>query len=60
MWWDEKEKEYEIRGIYFFKGTEIPYPFQMHQMLEYHEVKKLNPTKVKKDKELIEAYMGSR
>jgi len=29
-------------------------------MLEYHDVKKLNPLKEKKDKELIEAYMGSR
>lgn len=29
-------------------------------MLEYHDVKKLAPLKNKKDKELIEAYMGSR
>lgn len=60
MWWDPKENDHEIRAIYFFKGTEIPYPFQMHQMLEYHDVKKLSPLKNKKDKELIEAYMGCR
>jgi hypothetical protein len=24
MWHDKKDNEYEIRGIYFFKGTEIP------------------------------------
>jgi hypothetical protein len=34
MWWDEKASEYEIRGLYLFKGTSIPYPFEIHQMLE--------------------------
>jgi len=24
LWWSETEKEFEIRGIFLFKGTELP------------------------------------
>lgn len=56
MWWSEEEKEQEIRGLYMFKGKdeELPYPFRIHQMIEYHDVKKLDPNGKKEDKEMIQ------
>lgn len=53
MWWSEDEKEYEMRGLYLFKGTELPYSFKCHQLLEYHDIVKLDVSKAE-DKELIE------
>jgi hypothetical protein len=55
MWWSEKEQEYEVRGVYLFKGgKELPYPFQIHQLIEYHDVEPLDPLTKPEDKELIE------
>jgi len=60
LWWVQKEQEYDLQGLYFFKGNEIPKAFMDHQLMEYHFVKKLTPLTNGDDKKLIEAYWGCR
>eukprot|EP00341_Mesodinium_pulex_P004185 CAMPEP_0116951284 /NCGR_PEP_ID=MMETSP0467-20121206/40023_1 /TAXON_ID=283647 /ORGANISM="Mesodinium pulex, Strain SPMC105" /LENGTH=79 /DNA_ID=CAMNT_0004636291 /DNA_START=1075 /DNA_END=1314 /DNA_ORIENTATION=- len=59
MWFSKEENEYEIRGLYFFKGTELPYAFAIHDMMEYHDCVKMDISKPQ-DKELVETYLSSR
>jgi len=33
-WWSETDKEYDINGVFLFKGTEVPYLFNCNQLVE--------------------------
>lgn len=49
------EDNYEIRGLWFWRGLEIAPQMQEHESFEYHTFKKLDPSK-EEDKKFIEEY----
>jgi len=50
-----EEGNYEIRGLWLWRGTEIPEEIKEHQNYEYMAIVKLDPSK-ESDKQLIEDY----
>jgi len=49
------EGNYEIRGVWMWRGTEIPEEVKEHESYEYMTIKKLDPTQ-EADRKLIEDY----
>jgi len=50
-----EEGNYEIRGVWMWRGTEIPEEIKEHESFEYMTIKRLDPTK-EEDRKLIEDY----
>ena len=50
-----KEGDYEVRGCWMWRGTEIPDEIKEHDNFEYMTIKKLDPTKPE-DKQLVSDY----
>jgi len=49
------EGEYEIRGVWMWRGTDIPNEVKEHDNYEFMTIKKLDPTK-EEDRNLISEY----
>ena len=49
------EGDYEVRGVWMWRGTEIPAEIKEHDNFEYMTIKKLDPSKPE-DKQLVEDY----
>jgi len=49
------EGEFEIRGVWMWRGTDIPNEIKEHDNYEFMTIKKLDPTK-EEDKNLISEY----
>lgn len=50
------EGDYEIRGVWVWRGTEIPEQIKEHDSYEYTTFKKLDPTNNAADKQLVTDY----
>jgi elongation factor 1-gamma len=49
------EGEYEIRGVWMWRGTEIPEEMQSHDSFPFMTIKKLDPSN-EADRKLVEDY----
>jgi elongation factor 1-gamma len=49
------EGDYDIRGVFFWRGTEIPFEVSDHQSGDYYKFTKLDHTK-EEDRKLLEDY----
>ena len=50
------ESDYEIRGVWLWRGTDIPEQIKEHDNFEYTTIKRLDPFNNVEDKKLIENY----
>jgi len=50
-----EEGNYEIKGVWMWRGTEIPDEIKEHDSFPYMTVKKLDPTQ-ENDRKFIESY----
>ncbi|KJP86868.1 hypothetical protein AK88_03479 [Plasmodium fragile] len=54
-----ENKDYDIEGVWLFRGTEIPFEMKDHPSFEYHVFKKLDVNN-SADKHIIEDYWCSK
>ncbi|GAW82186.1 elongation factor 1-gamma [Plasmodium gonderi] len=54
-----ENKDYDIEGVWLFRGTEIPFEMKDHPSFEYHIFKKLDINN-SKDKKIVEDYWCSK
>ncbi|GAB67679.1 elongation factor 1-gamma, partial [Plasmodium cynomolgi strain B] len=54
-----ENKDYDIEGVWLFRGTEIPFEMKDHPSFEYHVFKKLDVNN-SADKQIVENYWCSK
>ncbi|ANQ10380.1 Elongation factor 1-gamma [Plasmodium coatneyi] len=54
-----ENKDYDIEGVWLFRGTEIPFEMKDHPSFEYHVFKKLDVNN-SADKQIVEDYWCSK
>lgn len=51
-----EEGNYDVRGVWLWRGTDIPAEVREHDAFEYTTIKKLEPQNNAADKELVDTF----